>query len=183
MPSSSPAQGKHYSSYVLTTVILVTIVLSVSHCTQSESSTPMESTPQIEVREDLGRLRKYVDLPPGNHRCRWTIGPVVATSSRFAVGPSDYSISAFVQLEADAWAALGVDTAPDATGHHKLVAVHLAQALLPPAHLPSKQSGDANYVKLAGVPFGPALSWGRMPYRVSSAFRLGDGLWLGLETR
>lgn len=130
------------------------------------------------MHTDLEKLRRIVNLPPGNFGCRWASAPVVAGGSGLP-GPSDTRTYAFVALDAAAWTQL-LPSGRDSSSKTIELSAPLARAVLPESSLVGARA-DGDRIAVTGTAV-PGESLARLPYRVRNALKLTDGLLIELFT-
>jgi hypothetical protein len=131
------------------------------------------------VQTDLERLRKRLNLPPGNFPCRWVTAPVGAGGGSGLPGPTDTRTYAFVALDGPAWNQVVPVGGREARATVELDAA-VARAILPAAALAGAREEKGRItIEGSAVPGQPL---GRSPYRASHAIRMPDGLLVGLFT-
>ena len=141
------------------------------------------------VRTDLAGLRQYLNLPAGDYKCKWILRNLGAANSRVP-GPTDYAITAFIEIDEGAWAQLPalrlppvepMEDLPGSRADSLLVKPELAQKLLPESALSEAQPAPGGFLVLQGQAIAKD-SLAKHALRIGRAVRLGDGLFVTLQT-
>lgn len=138
----------------------------------------MEGT-SMTVQTDLEKLRKRLNLPPGDFPCRWVAMGAVPGGGSGLPGPTDTRTYAFVELDGAAWSKVLPASNPGARATMEILAA-VAQAVLPPAALATARKQDG-HIEITGTAI-PGEPLGHLPHRVSEAIRVSDGLLVALFT-
>jgi hypothetical protein len=129
------------------------------------------------VHTDVGELRQSLKLPAGVTHARW----VTRRRGDGVLGPSDYALTAYVDLSPDGWKQLTCDAgAPGATGP-KLIDAEVALQLLP-ASIVVPLSQVQGQFKVPTVSMQPGCIESASVLRIGSVDRIGDGLWIEAHT-
>jgi hypothetical protein len=129
------------------------------------------------IHTDVEGLRHYVKLPDGVTHARW----ISRTRGDGVLGPSDYSVTAFVELSPAGWSGLACDGGAPAAARSRLLDAVDARALLPANIVVSLPSTLGEFtVQSAPLPSGCIQSASVLNIR--SADRIGNGIWIDAYT-
>jgi hypothetical protein len=144
--------------------------------------TPFEPSGSLQVSTDIDRLRAMLQLPAGVTSCRW----VEQRIGNGVLGPSDFFVTAYVELSPAGWKELeGVagglavkDPAPGSTPFN----ARLVRALLPSRIATASAESDKT-VMIPSEALPTHFIQSNSTLNVNSVRRVGDGLWIRLATR
>ena len=164
-------------------VVASLLAIAALSCGKEAAKPPPQPTTEqtmSNVQSDLVALRKYLRLPAGDFSCRWLLQTRERTRGPNA---NDETLSAYVELPAEAWQAIAVEPAGDPNTQpipapndgEILLTDALAKQLLPADRVRAATRVDDRFVSFQGTPLAKdSLAQG--PMHVSRAVRLGDGL-------
>jgi hypothetical protein len=142
-------------------------------CDKPESSRPPAPTAPV-VHTDVATVQQFVALP-GITAARWIEEPRVPVDPRTSVpGPTDYALSAYVEVDASAWPALET-TLGGPTGTTTLrISERRAALLFPPSVLATRpRKGDEVVITASDYNIAPLRRGARQG---EVARRVGAGL-------
>jgi hypothetical protein len=136
------------------------------------------------VHDDVEGLRAWIHLPRGVASCRW----IAHTMGDGILGPSDYQVTAFVELTADGWAEVLGDAAAlaperDASPWKLHAKTEEARALLPASLVTALPAPEKGRVEVPSVPLPAESIVSASSLRVRQVWRVAGGLWIsGITT-
>lgn len=129
------------------------------------------------VHTDIEGLRQYVELPQGVTHVRW----ISRRRGDGVLGPSDYSLTAFVEMTPAGWSELACDGGAPAAPRSLLLNAADVRALLPGNIVVSlSPMMDEFRVPSISLPAGCVRSASVLNIR--SVDRIGNGIWISAYT-
>ncbi len=132
---------------------------------------------RAKVHTDIEGLRRYIKLPDEVTHARW----ISRTRGDGVLGPSDYSVTAFVELGPAGWKELACDGGAPAAHRSLLLDAADARTLLP-GDLVVSLSPTLGEFKVPSVPLPGGCIQSASVLNIRSVDRIGDGLWIDAYT-
>lgn len=133
---------------------------------------PGPASPGLSVHSDIGGLRHYIELPEGVTHCRW----ITRAKGDGVLGPSDYVLTAFVELSPAGWNELSCDGGPREAAHKMDVDATEARSLLPGNAVVSLATTAGGRLLVPSTPLAAGCIRSALVLNVRSVNRVGDGL-------
>jgi hypothetical protein len=140
---------------------------------------PVDTTAELpKVHTDIEGLRHYVELPEGVSHVRW----ISRTRGDGVLGPSDYSLRAFVEMSPAGWNELACDGGAPAAPRSLLLNAADARALLP-GNIVVPLSPMLDEFKVPSIPLPAGCVRSASVLNIRSVDRIGNGIWIDAYTR
>ncbi len=144
----------------------------------SSAIAPATATPEAsKLHTDVAGLRTYLKLPEGVTHARW----ILRTRGDGVLGPSDYSVTAYVELSPAAWSQLACDAGAPAAPHSLLLDAPEARSLLPGDVVVSLSPMQGEF-KVPSIPLPGGCVQPASVLNVRTADRIGNGIWIDAHT-
>jgi hypothetical protein len=145
---------------------------------QASARAPATASPEApKVHTDVAGLRSYVKLPEGVAHARW----ILRTRGDGVLGPSDYSVTAYVELNPAGWSQLACDAGAPAAPHSLLLDAPEARSLLP-GDLVVTLSPMQGEFKVPSIPL-PGCLQPVSVLDIRTVDRIGNGIWIDAYTK
>jgi hypothetical protein len=126
------------------------------------------------VHSDVEGLRQRIQLPGGVAHCRW----VTRARGDGVLGPTDYTLTAFVELSPAGWNEVSCDgAAPEAPRKIEVDAAE-ARSLLPGHIVVSLAPAAGGKLLVPITPLAAGCVVSASGFNIGSVGRVGDGLWI-----
>ncbi len=136
------------------------------------------ASPVHGVRTDVEGLRHYIQLPEGVTHCRW----VTQAKGDGVLGPSDYNLTAFVELSPAGWNEVSCDGGASEAPRRMEVDAAEARSLLPGNIVVSLAPTTSGKLLVPSTPLAAGCIHTASVLNVSSVNRVGNGLWIAAYT-
>ena len=144
----------------------------------SSAPAPPTASPEAsKLHTDVAGLRSYVKLPEGVTHARW----ILRTRGDGVLGPSDYSVTAYVELTPAGWSQLACEAGAPAAPHSLLLDASDARSLLP-GDVVVPLSPMQGELKVPSIPLPGGCVQPTSVLKVRTADRIGNGIWIDAHT-
>ena len=131
-----------------------------------------------QLHTDMEGLRHYIKLPEGVTHARW----LSRTRGDGVLGPSDYSVTAFVELSPAGWNELACDAGGAPAAPHSVVLDAADARALLPGNIVVSLSLILGEFKVPSIPLPAGCIQSASVLKIRSLDRIGSGIWVDAYT-